>query len=47
MEIEVFVAFRAPSMLLEEFEIEFDETLTVARALSTLDEEVERLSEDV
>jgi len=45
--MSVFVALSAASTLLEELEIEFDEALRMARAASTLDDEIERLSDEV
>jgi len=43
VEIEALVMLSAVSTLLDELEIEFEEVLRIERALSTLDEEFERL----
>jgi hypothetical protein len=47
VDISVLVALSAASTLLEELEIEFDEVLRIERVVSTLDDDVERLKEDV
>ena len=41
------MALSAASTLLEELEIEFEEVLMTERAASTLDDEIERLSDEV
>jgi hypothetical protein len=43
----VLVALSAASTLLDEPEIEFDEVLRIESVVSTLDDDVERLKEDV
>jgi hypothetical protein len=47
VDIEVFVIASATSMLLDELEIELEEVLMIASVLSTLDDEFERLSEEI
>jgi hypothetical protein len=47
VDISVLVALSAASTLLEELEIEFDEVLRIERVVSTLDDDVERLKDDV
>jgi hypothetical protein len=45
--MSVLVALSAASTLLDELEIEFDDVLRIVSVVSMLDDDVERLKEDV
>jgi hypothetical protein len=45
--MRVFVTLRTASTLLEEYDIEFEEALRVESVASTLDEDSERLNEEI